>query len=108
MVMSFQIIDDPHVIIRCKNNSRTLSTKTTGSTNSMEISFTVASEIIIDHEGNLLNINSTGHQVSRHENSRGTRSEHFQNISPLGLLHRTVNTHYRISLLFHSINQSLT
>lgn len=58
-----------------KVDSNTLSTETTTSTDSVDVVLLVGWQVVVDNEGNLLDIDTTGKQVSGDQDSGRTGSE---------------------------------
>lgn len=56
-------------------DSNTLTTETTATTNTVNVVLTVGGEIVVDDQGNLLDIDTTGQEVSGDQDTGGTRAE---------------------------------
>ncbi|KAI6772526.1 hypothetical protein HG530_003484 [Fusarium avenaceum] len=72
-------------------DGNTLSAETTTTTNSVDVVLTVGGEIVIDDQGNLLDIDTTGEKVSGDQDTRRTGSELLHNQVTLTLVHVTVH-----------------
>ena len=73
-------------------NRNTLSAKTTTTTNSVDIVLTVGGKIIVDDQGDLLDIDTTGQKISGDQDTGRTRSEFLHNQITLTLVHVTVHS----------------
>lgn len=69
----------------------TLSAETTTTTNSVNVVLTVGREIIVDDQGNLLNIDTTGQEISGDQDTRRAGSELLHDQVTLSLVHVTVH-----------------
>ena len=58
----------------------------------MNVVLTVGGEIVVDDEGNLLNVDTTGQKISGDQDTRRTRSELLHNQITLSLVHVTVHS----------------
>ena len=56
----------------------------------MNVVFLVAGQVVVDDEGNLLDIDTTSQQIGRDQNARGTGAELLHDIVAMGLLHVSV------------------
>lgn len=79
------------IISSDKVDRNTLATETTTTTNAMNVVLTVGGEIVVDDQGNLLDINTTGQKVSGDEDTRGAGAELLHDEVTLGLVHVTVH-----------------
>lgn len=80
-----------HVIGGDKVDSNTLSAETTTTTDTVDVVLPVGREIVVDDQGNLLDIDTTGQQVSGNQNTRGAGTELLHNQVTLSLVHVTVH-----------------
>jgi hypothetical protein len=69
----------------------TLSSETTTTTDSVDVVLTVGWEIIVDDQRHLLDIDTTGQEISSDQDTGRTRSELLHNQITLGLVHITVH-----------------
>jgi hypothetical protein len=72
-------------------DGNTLSAETTTTTNSVDVVLTVGGKIVVDDQGNLLDIDTTGEKVSGDQDTRRTGSELLHNQVTLTLVHVTVH-----------------
>lgn len=79
------------IISSDKVDRNTFATETTTTTNAMNVVLTVGGEIVVDDQGNLLDINTTGQKVSGDEDTRGAGAELLHDEVTLGLVHVTVH-----------------
>lgn len=68
-----------------------LSAESTTTTNSVDVVLTVGGEIVVDDQGNLLDIDTTGQKVSGDQDTGGAGSELLHNQVTLSLVHVTVH-----------------
>lgn len=71
----FQFSQSGDVFVDDEVDSNTLSTETTTSTDSVDVVFLVCWQVVVDNQGNLLDIDTSGQQVSGDQNSGRTGSE---------------------------------
>lgn len=69
----------------------TLTTETTTTTDTVNVVLTVGGQVVVDDQGNLLNVDTTGQQVSGNQDTRRTGTELLHDNITLGLLHITVH-----------------
>lgn len=60
----------------------------------VDVVFTMVGQIVVDHEGNLLDVNTTSQEIGRNQNAGRTRSELAHNDVTFLLLHLTVHGGY--------------
>ena len=72
-------------------DGNTLTTETTTTTDTVNVVLTVGGEIVVDDQGNLLDINTTGQKVSGNKDTRRSRAELLHDNITLALLHVTVH-----------------
>lgn len=73
-----ELLDLSHhtdILVGDEVDSNTLSTETTTSTDSVDVVLLVGRQIVVDNQGNLLDVNTSGQQVSGDQDSGGTGSE---------------------------------
>lgn len=68
-------------------DSDTLSPESTATSDAMDVVLTVGGEIVVDDQGNLLDVDATGQKIGGNEDTRRTRSELLHDNITLGLLH---------------------
>lgn len=74
-----------------KVDGDTLSAETTTTTDTVDVVLAVGGKIVVDDQGDLLDINTTGQQVSGNQDTRGAGSELLHNQVTLSLVHVTVH-----------------
>lgn len=74
-----------------KVDGNTLSAESTTTTNSVDVVLTVGGEIVVDDQRNLLDIDTTGQQVSGNQDTGRTGSELLHDQVTLSLVHITVH-----------------
>ena len=72
-------------------DGNTLSAKSTTTTNTVNVVLTVGGKVVVDDQGDLLNVDATGQKVSGDEDSGGTRAELLHDDISLSLLHVSVH-----------------
>ena len=75
-------------------DSNTLSAKTTTTANAVDVVLAVCREIIVDDQRDLLNVNTTGQEISGNEHTRRSGSELFHDNIALSLLHVAMHGGY--------------
>jgi hypothetical protein len=80
-----------HVIGSDKVNGDTLSAESTTTTDTVNVVFAVGRQVIVDDKGNLLNIDTTGEEISGNEHTRRSRAELLHDDITLSLVHITVH-----------------
>jgi len=89
-----ELLDLPHhayIVSGDEVDGDTLSAETTTTTNSVDVVLTVGGEIVVDDQGNLLDIDTTGQKVSGDQDTRRTGSELLHDQVTLSLVHVTVH-----------------
>lgn len=82
-----------HTDILCGDevDGNTLSSETTSTTDSVDVVLSVGWKIVVDDQGNLLDINTTGQKISGDQDTGRSRSELLHNQITLSLVHITVH-----------------
>lgn len=80
-----------HILGSNEVDSNTLTAETTTTTNAMDVVLAVGGEIVVDDQGNLLDIDTTGQKVSGDQNTRRSGTELLHNQVTLSLVHVTVH-----------------
>jgi len=101
--MFLDLLDESGIIGQHKVNCCSLSTKSTSSTNSVNVVLLSLRELIVDNKTNLLNINTSGEQVSSDEDTGGTCSELLHDHVSLNLVHLTMHGRYCEVFLLHHL-----
>lgn len=91
VVESLKLLQSLAILLGDEVDGNTLTTETTTTTNSVDVVLLGDGEIKVDDERNLLNIDTTGQQISGNQDTGRTRSELLHNGVTLGLVHLTVN-----------------
>ena len=73
-------------------DGHTLSSKTTATTDAVDVVLTVGREIVVDDEGDLLDIDATSKEISSDEHTGGSRTELLHDDISLGLVHVSVHS----------------
>ena len=89
-IRTFNIPKHPH-ILRCdKVDGDTLTTETSTTADTVDVVLAVRGEIVVDDERDLLDIDTTSEEISRDEDTRGSRAELLHQDLALLLLHITM------------------
>lgn len=72
-------------------DGNTLTTETTTTTDTVDVVLTVAGQVVVDDQRDLLDINTTGKKVSGDQHTRRSRAELLHDNVTLGLFHITVH-----------------
>ena len=72
-------------------DGNTLTTETTTTTDTVNVVLTVGGQVVVDDQGNLLDVDTTGQQVSGNQDTRRTGTELLHDNVTLGLLHVSVH-----------------
>lgn len=89
-----ELLDLAHhadVISSDEVDGNTLPAESATTTDTVNVVLTVGGQIVVDDQGNLLNIDTTGEKISGDENTRRSRAELFHDDIALSLLHVTVH-----------------
>lgn len=95
------------VLVGDEVDSNTLSTETTTSTDSVDVVLLVSWQVVVDNQGNLLNINTSGQQVSGDQDSGRAGSELVHDGVSLGLRQVGVDSRDSEVSLLQSSGQAL-
>ena len=72
-------------------DGNTLAAKTSGATDAVDVVLTVGGEVVVDDEGDLLDVNTAGEKVRGDEDAGGSRAELAHDEITLALVHVTVH-----------------
>lgn len=89
--MLLNLLEHDNIITGDKVDGNTLTTETTGTTDTMEVVLLLLREVIVDDEGDLLDIDTTGEQVGGDEDTGGAGAEGIHDVLTLLLGHLTVH-----------------
>ena len=64
-VVLFNVPQNPDIIVLDKVNGHTFTSESSGSTNAVNVQFTIIGQIVVDNQGNLLHVNTAGSHVAR-------------------------------------------
>src|SRR5579859_3688465 len=84
-----------------------LATETTTTTDSVDIVFAVGGKIVVDDQGDLLDINTTSQQIRGNQHTRRSTSKLLHNDISLRLVHITVHSTDRKVLLCEFIREPI-
>ena len=75
VVILFNVLHRPHIVVGHEVDRNTLTTKTTTASNPVQVVLHILGEIEIDDQRDMLNIDATSKQVSGDQDTRGPRAE---------------------------------
>ena len=93
-VILLDVSQNSHIIIGDEVDGNTLTTKTTRSSNSVDVKFTVLREIIANDQWNLLNVKASAPDICSNEHTRLTSTEFRHNCISLFLRHASMHVWY--------------
>jgi len=85
--MLLELFDEARILRQHKVDGSSLSTETTGTTDSVHVVLLPHGELVVDDESDLLDIDTTGEQVSGDEDAGGSLTELLHDEISLALLH---------------------
>ena len=85
------ISQNSNILILDKINRHTFSSKSSGPTNSMDVVLTVAREVVVDDERDLLDVDASGPDVCRNQDSGSALTELLHDGVSFLLRHFTVH-----------------
>ena len=68
--LTFNISQHPDIVGRDKVDGDTLTSKSSSTTDTMDVVLPVGGQVIVDDEGNLLDVNATSEKICRNQNAR--------------------------------------
>ena len=89
--MLLDLLNELGVHGRNEVNSSSLSSESSGSSNSVDVVLLLEGELVVDDETNLLHVDSSGEQVGGDEHSSGSSSEFLHDHVSLDLVHLSVH-----------------
>jgi len=89
VVKLLQFSEGTDIVSGDKVNGNTFSSESTATTDSVNVVLQVSWEVIIDDQGDLLDVNTTSKKISGDQNSAGTSSEFVQN--EISFLHGNIS-----------------
>jgi len=99
--MFLELLDEAGVLRQHKVDRCSLSTETTSATNSVHVVFLTHGELVVNNESDLLDINTTGEQVSGDQNAGSSLTELLHDQVTLRLFHVRVHASDGEILLSH-------
>ncbi len=91
VVMILDLLEEAGVLGKHKVDGSSLTTETTSAADSMDVVLLLHRELVVDNETDLLDIDTSGKQVSGDENTDGTGSELLHHDFTLLLVHLSVH-----------------
>lgn len=80
-----------HIVGGNEVDGNTLTTETTTTTDTVNVVLAVGGQVVVDDQGDLLDVDTTGKQIGGDEHTRRAGSELLHNQVTLGLVHVTVH-----------------
>jgi len=100
------LLEDFRVLLGAHHaNSETLGTESTGTCNAMQVSITILRHVVVEHDVDTLDIDTSTKQVRRDKNSALEVLELRVTVQSLLLVHRSVNVDGREVLLLEKLVQ---
>merc|ERR1711957_41389 len=106
-VMLLELFDEARILGQHKVDGSSLSTETTGTTNSVHVVLFAHGELVVGDESDLLDIDTTGEQVSGDQDTGGSLTELLHDEVSLRLLHVRVHASDGEVLLSHGLLELL-
>jgi hypothetical protein len=103
--MILDLSDEFGIVRKDEVDGNTLSTESTGSTNSMNVVLLFVWELVVNNKSNLLNINTSCKKIGGDENSGSTSSEFLHNGISLDLIHLTMHSRDSKIIFVHCLFQ---
>jgi hypothetical protein len=91
VVESLNVSQVPHVSLGDEVNGDSLSAEPSRAADTVDVILSVRGEIVVDHEGHLLDIDASGEEISGDQHARGARSELPHDELSLFLVHISVH-----------------
>jgi hypothetical protein len=91
VVMVLDLLDEAGILRENEVDGGSLSTKTTSSTDSVDVVLLLDGELVVDNESNLLDIDTSSKQVGGDEDTDSSLSELLHNDITLNLVHLSVH-----------------
>ena len=88
--LTFDISKHPDVVGRDEIDGNTFTSKSSTTTNTMDVILPVGWQVIVDDKGDLLHVDATSKQISRDEDTRRPRAEFLHQDFTLFLFHISV------------------
>lgn len=107
IVVLFDLLQHGNVLLGDEIDGNTLATETAGTTNAMQVVGLVDGEVVVDDDGNLLDIDTTSEQVSSDEDTRRAGTEGLHNCVTFLLGHFTVHRGDSEISLLHLLSQNI-
>jgi len=85
------LLQHDNIILDDEVDGDTLATETAGTTDAMEVVLLLLGEVIVDDEGDLLDVDTTGEEVGGDEDTGGSGAEGVHDVLTLQLGHLTVH-----------------
>jgi len=91
VVMVLDFLNEARVLRQHKVDRCTFTAEPTGSSNPVDVVLLLDGQFVVDDKADLLNINSTGQQISRNKNADGALAELLHDNVTLDLVHFSVH-----------------
>jgi hypothetical protein len=105
VVVILDLSDELGVLWKNEVDGNSLSSESTGSTNSVDVIFLLLWELVVDDKSNLLDIDTSGEKISGDEDSGGTSSELLHDRVSLDLVHLSVHSGHSEVVFVHGLLQ---
>jgi len=104
-VILFNIAQNSNIVVSDKVDGNTLSSISTGSTDSVDVQLTIVRQIVVDDQRHLWDVETTGPNVGGNENSSLSRSELAHDFVSFFLWHVSVHRRDREVRLAHLLGE---
>jgi len=105
MVELLELTKSLDILVGDEVDGDTLATKSTGSTDTVNVVLQVARQVVVDDQGHLLDINTTGQKIGGDQNTTGTSTELVQDDITLLLRDVTMSGGHHEVLLEHLVGE---
>jgi hypothetical protein len=103
--LTLNIAQNAHIILGDEVDSDTLASESARATNPVDVVLTIAGEVVVDDQRDLLNIDTTGPDIGRNQHTRVGLAEILHNAVALPLRHISVHRRHGEVGLAHLIGQ---
>jgi len=107
VVMVLDLLDEARVLRQHKVDRCTFTAESTGSTNSMDVVFLLDGQLVVDDKANLLDIDTTGKEISSNEDAYGALTELLHDDVTFDLVHFSVHNRDSEFVLCHGLLELL-
>jgi len=103
LIASFDILDEALFLFGYEHDSSTLGTCTSGSSDTVDVGFWIFWHVVVDHEFDVLHIESASRDICGHEYITDSILESLEGASTIPLLHISMETTGAVSIAIEEI-----